>query len=104
MLYVNDISQASTANILSFADDTSLYIRDRNLKTLYDRVNVEINKLYQWFYANKLSLNAKKTKFIVLRSPWQKCNFDRLSLHINGVQLSQIGKDFNEPSTKFLGV
>ncbi len=104
LLYVNDISQASTANILSFADDTSLYISDRNLKTLYDRANVEINKLYQWFCANKLSLNAKKTNFIVLRSPWQKCNFDGLSLHINGVQLSQIGKDFNEPSIKFLGV
>ncbi len=44
LLYVNDTSRA---NILSFTDDTSLHINYQNLRTLYDKANVKINKLYQ---------------------------------------------------------
>ena len=63
LLYVNDIHQACESSILSLADDTTLYISDHNLISLFGKVNEEINKLYKWFCANKLSLNANKTKY-----------------------------------------
>ena len=60
LIYVNDISQSTQANILSFADDTSLYFSHSDIYTLFEKANVEINNLYDWFLYNRLSLNAKK--------------------------------------------
>ena len=104
LIYVNDIAEATTGNILSFADDTCLFLGDANIHNLYKTANVEANNLYDWFCANKLPLNTNKTKCIVLRPSYQKIDFTGLTVRINGVQLSQIGKDFDEQCTKFLGV
>ena len=104
LIYVNDISASTDYILLSFADDTSLYLSDSNIDTLFQTANVEINNLYDWFCANRLSLNANKTKFIVIRPPNLKCEFAKLNIKINGVCLQQIGKHTDECSTKFLGV
>ena len=77
----------------------------KNPQTLYNNANLEINKLYNWFSANNLSLNAGKTKYIVIREPYyDKSDITGLSLSINGVPLSQIGNAYGEKSTKFLGI
>jgi len=41
---------------------------------------------------------------MVIRGPNQLCDFRGLSLKINGIPLSQIGNNFKEQSTKFLGI
>ena len=46
-----------------FADDTNLFYSHKNLKTLFNIVNIELNKLNNWFKSNKLSLNTGKTKY-----------------------------------------
>ena len=46
-----------------FADDTNLFFEQTNLKILFSVVNEELNKVYEWFSANKLSLNGDKTKY-----------------------------------------
>ena len=51
---------------------------------------------YNWFCANKLSLNAGKTKYIVIKEPYDKSDITGLSLSINGVPLSQIGNAYGE--------
>ena len=64
LLYVNDLCEVS--NILEpimFADDTNLFYSHKNLKTLFNIVNIELNKLNNWFKSNKLSLNTGKTKY-----------------------------------------
>ena len=45
-----------------FADDTNIFLSDSNLITL---VNKELNHVATWLKANKLSLNAKKTHYMV---------------------------------------
>ena len=69
LLYVNDISKSCNGNILSFANDTTMYVSDHdvNILHIYKKVQIEINKLFNWFCANKLSLIPGKTKCIVLR-------------------------------------
>ena len=104
LIYVNDIYKATRGTILSFADDTSLLIQEVNPETLFQQANIEINNLYQWFCANKLSLNAKKTKYLVIRGPHSKCNFNNLQVKIGDTPLCQIGSNFEEKSTKFLGL
>ena len=46
-----------------FADDTNLFFSHHDIKTLFITVNNELSKIMQWPIANKLSLNAKKTKY-----------------------------------------
>ena len=46
-----------------FADDTNLFFEHADLRILFFMVNDELKKIYEWFNANKLSLNADKTKY-----------------------------------------
>lgn len=54
-----------------FADDTNLLYADKNLKSLETIVNCEPSKVVGWLIANKLSLNIKKTNYIIFH-PYQK--------------------------------
>ncbi len=68
LLYVNDIGNVSNGTVLSFADDTTLLISKPDLKNVYNESNKEIEKMYYWFCSNKLQLNAKKSKYVVIRN------------------------------------
>ena len=55
-------------NILDFhlfADDTNLFLNNSNILNLEAKLNVELEKVSQWLYADKLSLNIEKTSFVV---------------------------------------
>ena len=67
IIYINDLYNVS--NILQsimFADDTNLFSSHSNIKDLFNKVNLELNKIAVWLKANKLSLNGGKTKHIFL--------------------------------------
>ena len=104
LLYINDLSHALKLSVLSFADDTTLYLSDSNIKTLYRVANNELNKLYKWLCANKLALNTDKTKYMIICSKHHKYDNNNLNLNINGIIINQISKNNNETSVKFLGV
>ena len=57
--------------IILFADDTNVFLSHKDADCLANILNTELNKLLIWFKANKLSLNLKKTKFMVFK-PSQK--------------------------------
>ena len=66
LLYINDIVQCSKIlHFILFADDTNMLYSNSNLYDLISVVNVELIKLSCWFRANKLSLNAEKSNFIM---------------------------------------
>ena len=104
LLYVNDIVNSCHGMILSFADDTTLITSSSNLNELFTNANIYINKLYEWFCCNSLSLNASKTKYIVLRPKHMRYDLARYTIHISNRQLSRIGNDCLETSSKFLGM
>ena len=75
LIYVNDLQYVS--NLLEpimFADDTNLFYAEKNIKTLFETVNNELQKISQWFISNKLSLNVKKTKYSFFPKPSKKDN------------------------------
>ena len=54
-------------NILEFhlfADDTRLFLNNRNIINLETNLNVELEKVSQWLYANRLSLSIEKTSIL----------------------------------------
>ena len=59
-------------------------------------MNLELKKLYKWLYSNKLSLNIKKTHWILFSL--KKKIKPVSNLYINNVVIERVD------STKFLGV
>ena len=68
LVYVNDITHSSDKLFFTiFADDTSIIYKDSNLDKAQNIVNKELSHVSDWFKANKLSLNLKKTHFMVFQ-------------------------------------
>ena len=101
LLYVNDLRNAT--NILQtimFADDTNLFCSHKNIKELFKIMNHELIKIQQWFNANKLSLNIKKTKY----SFFHPLAFqDRIPLRVPKLEINNSSIK-REKIMKFLGV
>ena len=59
LIYINDLCNASNiVELILFADDTNIFFSHNNLLLLINIINSEMNKLSEWFRANKLSINA----------------------------------------------
>ena len=102
---MNDIEEASTAlNSILFADDstfiTSINAVFPNIKIDYkyeQNINIELEKIYNWLAVNKLSLNVRKTKFMIFHTPGTRLNYIP-KVSINGIDLERVS-EFN-----FLGL
>ena len=100
MLHINDIHFCSKIlQFILFADDTTIFLSGKNIKTLFCNINEELLKISDWFHANKLSLNTDKTKYILFHKSG--------SVDILPLRLPKITLDGNvierETSSKFLG-
>ena len=74
LIHNNDLcSVSSLFEFILFADDTNLSISGANLSNLYEDINNEMNLLFQWFSANRLSLNLTKTHYILFHSSHSSC-------------------------------
>ena len=100
LLYVNDLPNYSVLEPIMFADDTNLFFEHTDLRILFSMVNRELTKIYEWFNANKLSLNADKTKYSLFHKP---SNTDDLPLLLPKVLINDKEIERVE-SIKFLGV
>jgi hypothetical protein len=83
-----------------FADDTNLFLSHKNIETLFEEVNKELEKVTVWFKANKLSLNVNKTKWSLFHPVSKKRFLPKFlpDLSINGIEVKR------DVVTKFLGV
>ena len=79
LLYINDLCDVSKAlDFILFADDTNIFYSHKDQNYLMEIVNTELKKLSSWFQANKLSINIKKSNFILFKT---KQNRPKLDLH-----------------------
>ena len=98
LLYINDVVHVSKlAEIIMFADDTNIFFSGTNLDSLINQVNDELEKLSNWFKVNKLSLNVKKTNYMIFRARNRKFKAN-IQVRTDGIDISEVTK------TKFLGV
>ena len=64
-IFINDIVNAcKNLTPFLFADDGTLYFKNID-RSMYENVKEEVKQIIGWLGANKLCLNADKTKFIV---------------------------------------
>jgi len=59
-----------------FADDTNLLYADRDINSLERVVNAELSKVQEWLVANRLTLNAKKSNFVIFHPHQKKLDRD----------------------------
>ncbi len=104
LVYVNDISMSTPLSILSFADDTTISTSAPDVHTLYTTMNNELQKLTEWFKANKLCLNVKKTKYILFRPSINYPQNINEHIVLNGQNVDRVGNAQSEKSFKFLGI
>ena len=65
LIYINDISNSTELNLLSFADDTTIYCSETTLDENCEKATSELSKILDWLHANRLSLNINKTNFTI---------------------------------------
>ena len=89
--------------IIVYADDTTVLVSGKNLTEAKQHCNDILNRFYQYFTLNKLSINPSKTKYMIHKPLVRK---NRQFLHdttnadliMDGIPLKQV------TSIKFLGI
>ena len=70
LVYINDICKSSDLlRFILYAYDTNIFYSCESVDQLCDVVNRELQGVVQWFKANRLSVNLKKTNFVIFGSP-----------------------------------
>ena len=68
MIYINDLPNVSDlVKFYIFADDTTVMIKACNQEELQSKIDRLVPIITEWFQANRLSLNASKSNYQVLR-------------------------------------
>ena len=96
-LFINDLPEATDFLTLLFADDTTF----QDLDQLFDIANSELEKSSVWFRANKLTLNVKKTKYMIFSD--LNLQIGTNDLHIGNQSVEQVGTNCSEKYFKFVG-
>lgn len=98
IIYINEFSNIlKSCKLQMFADDTLVYLTDRNIESKIDIINSELEILYNVINQNKLKLNIDKTKMMIITN---KKNLNKNDLHIKiNNEILQCEKEI-----KYLGV
>ena len=96
-IFINDIIYAcNLSKPFLFADDGALFF-DQTCRSTFINMKIELMTIFKWLSVNKLSLNEKKTEFLLFDSVDQH---DELTIECNEVTFTI--KECKE--TKYLGL
>ena len=116
LCYINDFWTCTAMFSALFADDTTSLAKGPVLQDVIKFVNVELQKMANWFRANKMCLNASKTKYIIFRTQNKPVDPLLCNVYYNCTeigqpddptmitQLERISFEGSEKSFKLLGV
>ena len=97
IIFCNDLHlHLNFLSCIQFADDTTLYCSEKSLRLIESNFNHDLAIVYDWFCANKLTLNEKKSVCMVFSPDKQQTSEFRIVL----------GDTLIKPQheTKFLGL
>ena len=98
LVYINDLALVSDKLFsLLFADDSNMFLNGKDPDLLVETMNDEMKKMITWLKANKLSLNLKKTHYILFRKRRGRVLLSK-TMVIDNIDIE------NVKHSKFLGV
>ena len=94
LLYVNDMPQAVSCELLLYADDMCLICMGKDIKTTEDQLNKDFNSLCEWFIDNKLSIHfgEQKTKSILFDTTKRLKHSRNLDIRYKDIEIKQYSK------------
>ena len=96
LLLVIDLPNISNFETTLFADDTNLHLSHHNVNILQSQVVTEIHKISNWMNTNNLTINYKKSCYMMIINKINKSTHFKLTINHNAIEKSD-----NE---KYLGV
>ena len=100
LLYINDIlcKSSELLRFILYADDTNIFYCDNNIEHLCEIVNRELQGVMQWFKANRLSVNLKKTNFVIFGTSAKIRTSKACEIYLDNIKIMR------SKTAKFLGV
>ena len=98
IIYVNSLPDCINCKCIMYADDTALLFKSADSTSLQSHMNDCMLKIAHWFEINKLTLNIKKTKYMIFGTNNALRNFDDISLNYGNDIIERVYK------FKYLGV
>ena len=91
IVYINDLPDVvKHAQVSLYEDDTVLYCFSDNPIDLEEQLNVGLHTVCDWLRDNKLTLNIKKTKAMVIGSNRKLSNTSSVTVHVNGNTIENV--------------
>ena len=82
-IYINDLHKSlHICKCILYADDTTIFLSGRDYEEIRLKMNNDLKSVSKWFNCNTLSLNTKKSCFIIFHTRQRKLNNVNLSLSI----------------------
>ena len=95
--FINDLASVGQYTFpILFADNSNLFISGNDADLIMRTLNTELKEISLWLNANKLSLNIKKTHFMIFSS--KNKPQPNMNINIDGEVINETSK------TKFRGV
>jgi hypothetical protein len=93
IIYINDLPSVTENHGLNvlFADDTRSSLTGQSEEDLKEKLQIVFSQLLAWLKANRLSLNASKTKFIIYSRIGQKAQgISTIFDHATNIQIQRV--------------
>ena len=92
LIYINDLQECELSSFaLMYADDTSLTLSAYDPTTLEEKLNKDLDEVQKWLKSNKLTLNVKKTKYMIIGSHYRLRHLNGdLNVTVNSQQLTRV--------------
>jgi exonuclease III len=100
LVYVNDmVKSIKKGNIKMFADDTNIFYSGNSVMDMKSVIEKDLETLYEWLKVNKLSVNVKKSNFMLIQSNQkEKMNDLNIKLKLCNSEMEEVN------FCKYLGV
>ena len=99
ILYINDLHEyLQECQISLYADDTALYTSAKSQIEIKLTFQIELTVVCEWLRANKLTLNANKTKYVIFGTRQKLTSKPDLNSTVGDNKIERVS------SLKYLGV
>ena len=73
-----------------FADDSNIFASSDDIQLLQSQINEDLNNIAIWLKVNKLSLNIKKTHFMIFTK--RKNKVTDVAINIEGNAIAEVSQ------------
>lgn len=91
LIFINDIFELNLhGKIQLYADDVSIIYKSDNTSSLNKVMNDDLLSIYEWFTANKLVMNVKKTNYMLFHHKQRRLDTNNIDINVAGNKVERV--------------